>query len=259
MQNKKYDIDELWISYKDNKNHEEKKSIILHYLSLIKYAMSKMVLPVNTILSENDFINFGVLGLSEAIDRFDINRGIKFESYAIKRIKGKIQDELRKLDWMSRSARKKASEFKSISDTLSLKQEKGFSEAEVLKELNITPEKYRSYLIAASDAKSSVLISDSSFNTISDEDDEVNFLENIADESQDFIEDIFENEKQKLLSQAITELKENKRIVLTLYYFENLNFKEIGQVLGVSESRISQIHSETIKELQSKMRKYEYV
>jgi RNA polymerase sigma factor for flagellar operon FliA len=257
MLNKTIDIDYLWDLYKKGADASAKQSLILHYISLIKYTLSKMILPVNTILEENDFVNFGVLGLNESIDRFEPERGIKFESYAIRRIKGKIQDEMRKLDWMSRNARKKANEFKNISDSIQIKQDKGTSESEILKELNISPEQYRGYLIAAADAKASIPISDSSLKSISDDEGEINFVEEIADESQDFLSDMLENEKQEILSKSIENLKENKRNVLTLYYFECLNFKEIGQILGVSESRISQIHTETIKELKIKMSRYE--
>jgi len=253
------DIDKLWLSFKNNPNTTDKQNLIIYYINLIKYTINKMVLPVNSIMDEDDFTNFGVIGLSEAIDRFEPERGFKFESYAVRRIKGKIQDEMRKLDWLSRTARKKVSEFKNISENIQIQQDKGTSEIEVLKELNISPEKYRSYLLAASDAKSSIPISDSSLKNLNESDDELSFIEEIADESQNFLDDILENEKISLLTNLISELKENKRSVLTLYYFENLNFKEIGQVLGVSESRISQIHSETIKDLKQKMNRYEYV
>lgn len=258
MQNKVEDINNIWISFKKNGSTNLKQSLILNYISLINYTINRMILPVNTILDVDDFFNVGVLGLNEAIERFELERGTKFEAYAIRRIKGKIQDELRKLDWLSRTARKKATEFKNISETVTIAQEKGATEIEVLKELKISPEQYRSYQMAASDAKASLLISDSSLKTFNDDEGEINFLEEIADESQDFISDMLEKEKQNFLSDAIAKLKENKRIVLTLYYFESLNFKEIGQVIGVSESRISQIHSETIKELQTKMRRFEY-
>lgn len=253
------DIDKLWFLYKKEGTDKIRQVLILHYISLITYTISKMILPVNTILEEEDFVNIGVLGLNEAILRFQPERGIKFESYAIKRIRGKIQDELRKLDWLSRSARKKATEFKNISDTLAISKDKGNNESEVLKQLNISPEQYRSYLLAASDAKSSILLSDSSFKSVNEDDEETNFLEEIPDDSQDFLGEILENEKQEYLAKVISNLKENKRTVLVLYYYENLNFKEIGQVLGVSESRISQIHSELIKELKTKMNRYENV
>lgn len=258
MLKKVENIDDLWNSFKKSGSISLRQSLILNYVSLINYTISRMILPINTILDTDDFFNVGILGLNEAIERFEPERGIKFETYAIRRIKGKIQDELRKLDWLSRTARKKATEFKMIADTVSMAQEKGASEIEVLKELKISPEQYRGYQLAAFDAKASLLISDSSLKTFSEEEGESSFIEEIPDESQDFIGEIIENEKQQFLAEAIANLKENKRIVLTLYYFESLNFKEIGQVIGVSESRISQIHSETIKELQSKMMRFEY-
>ena len=258
MLNKTVDIDSLWTKFKLEESASHKQALILHYIPLINYTISKMILPINTIYEDQDFVNIGVLGLNEAIERYDVERGTKFETYAVRSIRGRIQDELRRLDWLSRTARKKATEFKSIADSVINAKESGTSEAEVLKKLKISPEQYRGYLIAASDAKATILISDSSLKSFSDDEGEINFLEEIADESQDFLSDILENEKQKFLVECISKLKENKRIVLTLYYFENLNFKEIGQVLGVSESRISQIHSETIKELKNKMKQNDY-
>lgn len=258
MQTKNADIESVWKLFKANATVINKQLLVVHYINLVKYTISKMALPINTILEEDDFINFGVIGLSEAIDRFEPERGFKFESYAIKRIRGKIQDEMRKLDWMSRTARKRANEFKSISDSLELKRDSGASESEVLKELNISPEQYRNYLLAASDAKSSIPITDSSLKSLNDDDEEVNFVEEIPDDVPDFLTDIIEDEKQKLLIRLVSNLKENKKLVLTLYYFENLNFKQIGQVLGVSEGRISQIHSETIKDLKHQLGRYDY-
>ncbi|MDX9790317.1 MAG: FliA/WhiG family RNA polymerase sigma factor [Candidatus Kapaibacterium sp.] len=253
------DIDKLWKMFKESGSVELKQTLIVNYLSLVKYSISKMILPVNTILEEQDFVNIGILGLNEAIERYDPERGIKFESYAVKRVRGKIQDEMRKLDWLSRTARKKATEFKSIADSIANEIDKGVSEIQALNNLNISYEQYRSYLTAASDAKSSVLLSDSSLKTINENDEEINFLEEIADDSADFLDNIIEDEKQTLLVKALNQLKENKRRVLALYYFESLNFKEIGQVLGVSESRISQIHSEAIKELKIMMGRYGHV
>lgn len=105
--------DEFWNDFINGRRTLDKSKLILHYIWLIKYAVSNMPLPSNTILEEQDFINFGILGLNNAIERFDPNRGVKFESYAIKRIKGIIQDELRKLDWLSRTARKSTRPIKS--------------------------------------------------------------------------------------------------------------------------------------------------
>ena len=108
-------IKKAWEKYLNSNTTENRHILILHYIGLIRYVYYNMKLPTESLLEENDFINYGVIGLCEAIERFDPERGVKFESYAVPRIKGRIQDELRKLDWLSRTARKKAGDLLGIS------------------------------------------------------------------------------------------------------------------------------------------------
>jgi RNA polymerase sigma factor for flagellar operon FliA len=250
------EIDALWQKYLSERLLSDKHKLLIHYIWLIKYALNNMPLPANSILDDEDFLSFGMLGLNDAFDRFDTNRGIKFESFAIKRIKGIIRDEMRKIDWLSRTTRKKAQEFSKASEKAKSEFGREASSEEIRSKLNVTEEKYKSYLQAAAAAKASFSLSETQSLFISVDNEEINILEEYPDESSDFIADIEYKERQDQITIFLSQLKENHRIVVTLYYFENLTFKEIGLVLNVSESRICQIHTQVINELKTKLSGY---
>lgn len=225
---------------------------------LVKYVVHQTSLPMNSILNDEDFVNIGMIGLHEAIDRFEYQRGVKFESYAILRIKGIIQDELRKLDWLSRTVRKKAHEFLQAKDSLSSEVGREVSPEEIMHKLNVSPEKYQSYLQAAAAAKSSLSITESSQVYINDDEEEVDILNEIPDEEDNYLTRVEHTERLDFLTNYLTELNEKKRLVMSLYYYENLTFKEIGSVINVSESRICQIHTQVLKDLRDRLKKYDF-
>ncbi len=251
------DVNKLWSDFKSSGSLADKHRLMLHYIWLIKYVIQHMTLPQKSILSEEDFVNIGILGLNDAIERFEVERGVKFESFAIPRVKGIIQDELRRLDWLSRSARKKASDVLATADKLRSEFGREVTSEEVRIKLNITHEKYKSYLSAAAAAKASLSMTESTQTILNDDDEELNILEEIPDDSQDNFLEAMENEERiKFLTDFIASLKEKKRLVMTLYYYESLTFKEIGNALSVSESRVCQIHTQVVGELKQKL--YEY-
>lgn len=249
------DLAVLWKDYSQARNINIKHKLMMHYIWLVKYVLQQMHLPTNSILEDEDFLNIGILGLHEAIDRYEIDRGVKFESYAIPRIKGIIQDELRKLDWLSRTARKKASDFIQVSDMLRAQEGREVSPEEIMKKLEVSPEKYNSYLAAAAAAKASLSLNEQ--HPQSDEDD-TDMLEEIPDSSQEnFLTLMESDERINFLVDYLNRLQERKRLVMSLYYYENLTFKEIGQVLKVSESRICQIHTQVVKDLRKKLTEFD--
>lgn len=251
------ELNEVWENFLSSRDSNLKHQLMLAYMWLVKYVVSQLQIPTNSILNEDDFINVGILGLNEAIERFDINRGVKFESYAIPRIKGIIQDEMRKLDWLSRSTRKKAHDFLQAKDALSSITGREVTAEEIIEKLNISPEKYQSYLQAAAAAKSSLSLNDSAV-FINEENEEYNLIAEIPDTSQeDYLVQLENDERIKQLTDYLQQLNEKKRLVMTLYYYENLTFKEIGNILNVSESRICQIHSQVLNDLRDKLKKYE--
>lgn len=245
------DILSLWLRYGREHSVRLKHDLIMHYIWLVKYVLQQMHLPTNSILEDADFLNIGILGLHEAIERFEVQRGVKFESYAIPRIKGIIQDELRRLDWLSRTARKKAQDYIHASDSLKMKKGREVSSEEIRKQLDVSPEKYQSYLAAAAAAKASLSLFESrSFH----EDEEANILEEVPDPSQENLLTVLENEERiQFLNSYLQNLNERKRFVMSLYYYETLTFKEIGKLLNVSESRICQIHTQVVNDLRKKL------
>lgn len=251
--------DKIWISYIETRAVNDKHKLILHYIWLVKYVINNMNIPKNQLLNEDDFINIGILGLNHSIERFEPERGVKFESYAVTRIKGTIQDELRKLDWLSRSARKKVQDYIKVSDELRSKSGREASAEEIRKKLNVSQDKYKSYLEAASIAKASISMNESAKLQIMHEDNEdMNLMDDIPDsEDEDTLDKLVNSERIEFLTRFLKELPERKRLVITLYYYEEITFKEIGKILEVSESRISQIHSQVLNSLRSQLKEFD--
>jgi RNA polymerase sigma factor for flagellar operon FliA len=250
------ELSELWREYRLTHSVDIKNELMMSYMWVVKYVMQKTSLPTNAILEEEDFINIGILGLNDAIERFDIERGVKFESYAIPRVRGMIQDELRKLDWLSRSTRKKATDYINAKDRLSIEQGREATIEEIMAALQLTPDKYRKYLAAASSARSFLSMNDSNF-YINDDDEVVNVLEEIPENEEDnFLNMVIEKEKTDFLVEYLKKLDDKKRLVMVLYYYEDRTFKEIGADLGISESRVCQIHTGVINDLREQFKKF---
>ncbi len=250
------DIQEVWYEYKEVKSLELKHQLILHYIWLVKYVLNSMHLPTNSILSDEDFLNVGILGLHEAIERYQLDRGVKFESYAIPRIKGIIQDELRRLDWLSRTARKKAHDFIQATDKLRSEQGREVSAEEIRNKLNVSEEEYQSYLMAAAAAKASTYLTESTQLQYNDEESDI--LDDIPDYSEEnTLERLESEERISFITAYLHKLNDRKRQVMMLYYYESLTFKEIGQILQVSESRVCQIHSQVVADLREKLNEFD--
>ena len=250
------DINKVWDDFKKNNEIKDKHLLIIHYIWLVKYVLQLINLPTNSILEESDFINIGILGLHESIERFELERGVKFESYAIPRIKGIIQDELRRLDWLSRTARKKASDYMQAGESLRKKEGREVSQEEIRLKLNVSPSEYQSYLQAAAAAKASMSMHESSQAQLNEED--MDFLEEIPDTSQESMLSLIENQERiTFLLNYLKNLNDKKRLVMTLYYYESLTFKDIGQLLKVSESRVCQIHTQVLGDLKVKLHEFD--
>lgn len=252
------EVESLWNDFSVEKTDNLRHDLMMQYIWLVKYVLQQMNLPTNSILTEEDFNNIGILGLYEAIDRYDLARGVKFESFAVPRIKGIILDELRRLDWLSRSARKKAHEYLRVSDELKSRHGREVSSEEIRQQLNVTEEQYHSYLQAAAAAKASLSLNEPTSYSNKDGDDEGDLIEEVADEDQQDTLSVMENEERiGFINDYLHTLNERKRHVMMLYYYENLTFKEIGQVLSVSESRICQIHTQVVGELREKLLEFD--
>lgn len=256
--NKKVSSEKMWEEYFDTHSEPSRHRLIVSYIGLVKYVIYQMSMPVNSLLEEQDFLNIGVIGLCEAIERYDKDRGVKFESYAVPRIRGKIQDEMRRLDWLSRTARKKATELLEVTDRIRSEKGREVAPHEIIERMGITPQQFQSYLEAAAAAKASISLNDAATQVITIDDESFDPMMELPD--TDYINKLTELENVERIDHItshLTELKEKKRLVITLYYYEELTFKEIGKILEISESRVCQIHSQVIKELRVKLYEFE--
>jgi RNA polymerase sigma factor for flagellar operon FliA len=251
------EIAKLWEKFNLSKEPKIKNILISHYVWLVKYVIKQMNLPQSTILANEDYVNIGILGLNEAIERYEYNRGIKFESYSVPRIRGTIQDELRKLDWLSRTTRKKVQEFNSANDQLRLSEGREVSQEEIRKKLNVSQEQYESYLTAVAAAKASLSLGESGM--IIQDNEEIDILESVSyDDDENTLDKMVDVEKMDYISEYLSKLNEKKRLVMSLYYYEELTFKEIGLLVNVSESRVCQIHTEVVNDLRIKLKQMDY-
>jgi RNA polymerase sigma factor FliA len=245
--------DPIWMQYKINNEVCHRQELIVRYLGLVKYVVRKMIKNFPQALEENDLYQIGILGLSEAIDRFDPAYGIKFETYAIPRIKGSIIDELRKLDWIPRSLRAKLNNIREKTVELDQKFSGNYSDDEIANGLGIDLHDLQNW------KRDSNSINLYSLDKPLDDSNKQNLYDVIEDNDYIKADDKIEEEEMKrILLKAIKKLPEKTRLAITLYYYEKLTFKEIGKILNVSESRISQIHSETMAKLKKEINKMIY-
>lgn len=245
--------DTMWTEYKLNNNNVYRQQLILRYGGLVKYVVRKMIKNFPQAIEEGDLHHIGILGLCEAIERFDPAYGIKFETYAIPRIKGSIIDELRKLDWVPRSLRAKLNSMKEKSVEMDQKFSGNYTAAEMANGLGIGVDDLHNW------KKDVNAVNVYSLDKPIDDANKQNLYDVIEDfdyvDPNDKIED---DEMKRILLKTIKKLPEKTRLAITLYYYEKLTFKEIGKILSVSESRISQIHSETMAKLKKEITKMTY-
>ncbi len=245
--------DQIWQTYKATGNPELRQELTLQYLGLVKYVVRKMIKNYPPAIEEKDLYHIGTLGLVEALERFNLEYGIKFETYAIPRIKGSIIDELRKLDWIPRSLRSKTNMYKEKTVELEQKFGGSFTDTEVSHGLGIDEDDLNSWKREMNG------LNMLSLDKPVDDSNSQNLYDMIEVEEDSYAENnIEEEEMRKILLEAIKQLPEKTRLAITLYYYEKLTFKEIGKLLNVSESRISQIHSETMAKLKKTITKMIY-
>ena len=255
MAKQSLDIDTIWKEYKQSKDLNLRNKIIEFYSWLVNYTISQMNLPKNIIIDTDDFRSFGMLALIESIEKYDISLGTKFETYAVIRIKGKIKDELRNLDLLSRTARKKVSEIYQTKEALTKENNREVSIEEIRQKLNLSQDQFQSYLAALDTSRAYAAASDISQIAEEPESEEYEMeIEDIPDLSQaNGLENLTKLERRDFIQSYLTKLPDKKRRVIMLYYYEELNFKQISQVLAISEGRVSQIHSEVINNLKTEL------
>ncbi len=244
-------VEELWQNYQSSGKSDDRDKLIVNYLPLVKLAVGRVAAGLPSHIKTDDLYSSGVTGLIRAVEKYDPSKGGKFEGYASLLIKGSIIDELRELDWIPRSVHQKANMITAAQDALQQKLGRDPSDAELSSHLGLSTSELNELCARVRPA---ILIPLNA--EITNEDDEsTSISEKIPDESAETGYEAAERrEFNALVEKAIDNLPEKERKVLILYYFEELMLKEIGKILGVSESRISQIHTKALLKLRSRLR-----
>ena len=250
---KAVELKELWRRYKLEGDENARERLVVAYSPLVKFIAGRMASGLPSHVEEADLVSYGLLGLIGAIERFDLEREIKFETFAVARIKGAIIDELRSLDWVPRSVRSRARDVEKAHAALEGKLGRSPTDEEMAEKLEISVEDFQGTLLEI--ANSSVLALDDLW-TFADPDGgggQISVLDTIQDPSAlDPATEAHTTEIKDRLADAIESLPERERLVIALYYYENLTLREIGEVLGVTESRVSQLHTKAVLSLRSR-------
>jgi RNA polymerase sigma factor FliA len=243
---------ELWESFKKTGEMAHRERLILHYSPLVKYVAGRVGVGLPPNIEQADLVSYGIFGLMDAIDKFDLERAIKFETYAISRIRGAIIDELRAIDWIPRSVRFKAREVEKAYASLEAQLHRTPSESEVAAEMGIGLDDLHQIFSQVSFVN--VVALDELLSVGGEKGDKLSLVDTLEDHKAEDPVLAFESEETKyLLAKAINTLPEREKIVVTLYYYEGLTLAEIGQVLGVTESRICQMHTKAVLQLRGKL------
>ncbi|MCQ8768647.1 RNA polymerase sigma factor WhiG [Streptomyces sp. KLMMK] len=245
-------LDELWRSYKASGDDRLREQLILHYSPLVKYVAGRVSVGLPPNVEQADFVSSGIFGLIDAIEKFDPAREIKFETYAITRIRGAMIDELRALDWIPRSVRQKARAVERAYATLEAELRRTPSEAEVAAEMGIAIEELHGVFSQLS--LTNVVALEDLLHAGAEGGERLSLMDTLEDTAADDPVEVAEDrELRRLLARAINTLPEREKTVVTLYYYEGLTLAEIGHVLGVTESRVSQIHTKSVLQLRAKL------
>jgi RNA polymerase sigma factor FliA len=244
-----------WDAFKSGADLDAREKLILHYAPLVKYVASRVATGLPASVEQADLVSYGMFGLIDALTKFEPGRGNKFETYAIPRIKGAIIDELRAMDWVPRSIRFKAREIEKAHTDLESMLKRQPSEQEMAERLGITRRELHDVVSQISFV--SVLALDELVSVGADRGEQVSLIDTLADRGLDPTSGVESQETRSLLAAAINELSEREKIVVTLYYFEGLTLAEIGEILGVTESRVCQIHTKAVGGLRGQLTEVE--
>jgi len=247
---KEVELRELWRRYKKNADQSARERLVVAYSPMVKFVAGRLGAGLPSHVEDADLISYGLMGLIGAIERFEPERGIKFETFAMTRIRGSIIDELRSLDWVPRSVRSRAREIETAQQKLENELQRAPSEEELADKLGLTEEELQESLLEI--ANSSVYALDELWAISDSSGDQVSLLDTISDPSGvDPQEALDSTEVKDRLAESIGSLPEREQLVVALYYYEGLTLREIGEVLGVTESRVSQLHTKAVMRLKS--------
>jgi RNA polymerase sigma factor for flagellar operon FliA len=243
--------EELWQVYKKRRDPKVRDYFVRQYAPLVKYVAGKVAIGMPNNVEFDDLVGFGVFGLFDAIEKFDPDKHVKFKTYAVTRIRGAIFDELRTIDWVPRSVRQKTREVEDTIRKLEASLGRAAADDEIAQAMKIDLKDFHNLMLKISGT--SVLSLNEVWYT-GEDNDKMSIVESIESPSSLNPDHIVEKEEVKrLIIEAINELPEKEKKVLVLYYYEDLTLKEIGEVLEVTESRISQLHTKAILRLRAKL------
>ena len=249
---KAVELRDLWRRYKRDGDDGARERLVVAYSPLVKYVAGRMASGLPSHVEEADLISYGLIGLINAIERFEPEREIKFETYAITRIKGAIIDELRSQDWVPRSVRARAREIERAHQKLENRLQRAPTDEEMADELEMTVESFQDAILQISN--SSIAALDELWTVNDSSGDQVSLLDTLADDSSpDPSAALDQTDLRDRVAEAISRLPEREKLVIALYYYENLTLREIGEVLGVTESRVSQLHTKAVLRLRSRL------
>ena len=241
------ELNELWVVYKQTGDLDAKDRILLNYGYLVKWIVRRMMPKYNNYNEYDDLVSCGMLGLIDAVDKFELKHAVKFETYAVSRIRGEILDYMRSQDWAPPSLRKKISAITSAYESLENESLEVSADKVVAESLNMPVEQVHK-----------ILTQTHMFNLINFEDALSSSNPEAEIKSRDENtpeEELIEKEKKQILADVIDALAEKERLVITLYYYEGLLLKEIADILQVTESRVSQIHSKVLAKMRTRLEK----
>ncbi len=242
----------LWLEFRKTRDQGIRDRLILTYAPLVKYVAGRLGSGLPAHVDEGDLVSYGLLGLIGAIERYDPERDVKFETYAIARIKGAIIDELRAMDWVPRSIRARARHIERAIGELEAKLHRAPTDDEISTKLGVTPDELEESLTEIS--RSSIAALDELWTISSMGGDQVALIDTIEDtQGPEPQAALAQTELKEALGESIARLPEREKLVVTLYYYEELTLREIGEVLGVTESRVSQLHTKAILRLKARL------
>ncbi len=244
-------IAQLWSDFKEGRTRDARDRLIVHYSPLVKYVAGRVAVGLPHSVEQSDLVSYGVFGLIDAIEKFDTSRNIKFETYAISRIKGAMIDELRSIDWVPRSVRAKARSVEKAYTKLEGKLLRTPTDGEIAEEMGITEAELQAIFNQVSFV--GIVALDEMLSVTGERGEATSLGETLPDRHDGPVAAYEVEEMKQILARAINRLADREKIVLTLYYYEGLTLAEIGEVLGVTESRVCQIHTKAVLQLRGRL------
>lgn len=246
------DLSVLWDEYITTRSKQAKDKLLVEYAGLVRYTAGRVAVNLPASVELGDLIGSGVMGLIKAVESFDPGRGFKFETYATHKIRGAILDELRALDWVPRSVRQKSKTLQTAYAELELKLGRMPYDDEVADHLGMTAKDFEGLLLDV--APTTILSLEENMSSRTAEGKSLTLIDTIEDPNEtNPLKELGYQEVKRILMETIEQLPEKERLVVALYHYEELTLREIGEVLNLTESRVSQIHSKAMLKLKSRL------